>query len=349
MVHADYTFLWKDLSFAFGGPAGTAQIRSIPEDFQVVEQGMVTPSGEGEHCWLYIKKTNTNTQWVAKQLAKFAGVTNREVSYAGMKDRNAVTEQWFSVHLPGKQDPDWQQLNNEEYEVLEVHRHNRKLQRGTLKGNQFRLRLRNVTADTGLLKQRLEQLKTHGFPNYFGPQRFGRNGQNIVEASRWIQTPKRRIRRDQRSLYLSALRSALFNQVLTTRVNDQNWDQALAGDVLQLEGKSACFPVEILDQEIIERVQCNDIHPTGPLYGDGDPMVLAEVLALETQQLSPFNDWLEGLRSQRLKPARRALRVIPGDLNGAQQSDGDWLLSFSLPPGAYATCLLRELITVTES
>ena len=134
------------LPYAWDGPLGTALIRSIPEDFQVTEVPLLQPSGAGEHCWLYVRKRNSNTQWVARQLARCAQVAASAVSYAGLKDRNAVTEQWFSVHLPGRADPDWRTLDCDAFQVLEVHRHDRKLRTGTLRGNRFRIHLRALTA-----------------------------------------------------------------------------------------------------------------------------------------------------------------------------------------------------------
>ena len=342
----DCASLLQQLPFAWGGPAGSARIRTEPEDFQVIEQGMVTPAGEGEHNWLYVRKRNSNTEWVARQLAKFAGTGIRDVSYAGMKDRHAVTEQWFSVHLPGQADPDWASLNNEEFELLEIHRHTRKLQRGTLKGNQFRLCLREVKADKALVEQRIQQIQLGGFPNYFGPQRFGHNGQNLEDARRWFGTPKKRIRRDQRSLYLSAVRSALFNRVLAARVDAGSWNSALAGEALQLQGKSACFVAAVLEDDIIRRVEALDVHPTGPLWGEGEVLAQADALAFETRQLEECDEWQAGLRQQRIKPARRALRVVAEHLRGTCEPDGSWILEFSLPAGTYATTLLRELFTI---
>ncbi|MFQ5645181.1 MAG: tRNA pseudouridine(13) synthase TruD, partial [Thiogranum sp.] len=208
---------------AYGDTLGPATIRTQPEDFRVTEIPLVTPDGAGEHCWLYIRKRNSNTPWVAGQLAGFAGVSPRAVSYAGMKDRHAVTEQWFSVQLPGKADPDWQAIDNDDFQVLEAKRHSRKLKTGALRGNRFRLLLRGVVADPARVQARLEQLR-RGVPNSFGPQRFGRQGENLVQAERLLARPKARVSRNKRSIWLSAVRSALFNRVLTARIEAGNWN-----------------------------------------------------------------------------------------------------------------------------
>lgn len=333
------------LPYALGGALGSAIIRTVPEDFDVTEIPLLAPDGEGEHCWLYIRKRNTNTAWVAKQLADFAGVAQKVVSYAGMKDRNAVTEQWFSVQLPGREDPDWRAINNADFEVLEAKRHSRKLKTGALRGNRFRLRLRGVDADPGQVEARLEQLK-QGFPNSFGPQRFGRHGDNLAQAERLFARPRARVPRNKRSIWLSAVRSALFNRVLTTRIEAGNWNQPLQGDAFQLEGKSAVFPSEAIDAETEARCAAGDIHPTGPLCGSGDTMVTGEAAVLERAALGSYLDWVDGLNIFRMNHARRALRVVPHELTWKQEAQDQWLVSFQLPAGSYATSLLYEMFEV---
>ncbi len=330
---------------ACGAALGPATIRAVPEDFRVTEIPLVAPDGEGEHCWLYIRKRNSNTSWVAGQLATFAGVSPRAVSYAGMKDRNAVTEQWFSVHLPGRGDPDWQAISNDEFEVLTAKRHSRKLKTGALRGNRFQLRLRGVAADPAQFEARLEQLK-QGVPNSFGPQRFGHDGDNLVQAERLLARPKARVSRNKRGIWLSAVRSALFNRVLAARIEADNWNTPLAGDAFQLEGKSAVFTAPQVDDDIQKRIADGDIHPTGPLCGSGDPLVSGAAAGLEQAALEPYRDWIDGLAAFRMKHARRALRVMPGELVWSQEEDDQWLLAFSLPAGSYATSLLYEVFEV---
>jgi tRNA pseudouridine13 synthase len=330
---------------ACGDTLGSGVIRTTPEDFHVMEIPLVTPDGKGEHCWLYIRKRNSNTNWVAKQLAEFASVAPGAVSYAGMKDRNAVTEQWFSVQMPGREAPDWQAINNEDFEVLQASRHSRKLKTGALRGNRFQLRIRGVDVSPEQIERRIQQLKK-GIPNSFGPQRFGHNGDNLVQAERLLERPKSRVSRNKRSIWLSAVRSALFNRVLAARIEAGNWNHPLAGDAFQLEGKSAVFPAEVIDTDIEARCESGDIHPTGPLCGSGDAMVTGEAAELEQTVLAPYRDWIEGLDAFRMKHARRALRVIPGNLSCTQETADQWMLSFSLPSGSYATSLLYELFDV---
>ncbi len=337
-----------DLPFAWGGPAGTGRIRVHPEDFQVLEIPFVTPDGDGEHCWLYVRKRGSNTQWVAQQLAQHAGVAVSRVSYAGLKDRHAITEQWFSVHLPGQQGPDWQALNNESFQVLDAQRHSRKLQRGTLLGNRFCLTIRDVQAAPGMLEKRLQAIRDGGFPNIFGVQRFGRGGDNLQQAARLFARPKSRLPRHKRSLYLSAVRSALFNRVLAARVQEHCWNTALPGEALQLAEKSACFVAEQLDDELLQRLEQHAVHPTGPLCGEGESLPVGDAAAFERSVLQPWNDWISGLKQFRLAAARRALRVVPRDFSWEAGDDASWTIRFFLPAGCYATALLREVLETGE-
>jgi tRNA pseudouridine13 synthase len=335
------------LPCAWGGPVGRARIRVFADDFRVVEMPRVTPSGQGEHCWLYVRKRDSNTPWVARELARHARVAPSAVSYAGLKDRRAVTEQWFSVHLPGRPDPDWQSAGGDAFQVLEAVRHARKLRTGTLRGNRFRLRLREVHALADAVEQRMQRMRTSGFPNYFGAQRFGRGAGNLAMAAQLLFGPGVRIPRQQRSLSLSAVRAALFNRVLATRVSDGSWAGVLPGEALQLEGRSALFVAETADVEL-ERVRAGEVHPTGPLCGAGDTPVCGGAAQYERRVLRPCAHWIDALERFGVDAGRRALRVMPQDLACRAGPGGDLVVEFSLPAGAYATSLLRELLHVEE-
>ena len=332
------------LAYAFGKPTATGRLRKIPEDFCVTEIPLLEPEGEGEHVWLWIRKSTENTQWVAEQLAHFAAVHPRQVSYAGMKDRHAVTEQWFSVQLPGRDAPDWEALNSDTLTVLRHARHSRKLRRGALKGNHFMLRVRDIEGDDAELEKRLTVIAREGVPNYFGEQRFGRDGSNLHNAQRLFANPRLRFSRNKRSLTLSAARSFLFNQVLSHRVNTAIWNAPIDGDAMQLDGSHSFFIAETPDAELMARVQQQDVHPTGPLHGRGETPVRGACRELEQSVLGHYTDWSEGLETAGLKQDRRALRLRAQGLSWDRNSGGDLLLEFSLPAGAYATCVLRELL-----
>lgn len=331
----------EHLAYALGKPKISGVIRSQPEDFQVDEDLGFELTGKGEHACLYIRKRNTNTDFVAKQIARLAGVKNMDVSYAGLKDRHAVTTQWFSVYLSNKQEPDWSELNSDEVEVIEVERHNRKLRRGSLKGNHFKLVVRELQGDTSSLEQRLQTVSASGVPNYFGEQRFGRD--NLASATGLFKGEFKVKDRNKRSMYLSAARSAIFNEVLSARVSAVNWNQALAGDVMMLDGSHSVFAIETVDDELKRRIAEFDIHPTGPLWGRGRLASAADALQIEQQCADNFALFCDGLEKAGMKQERRALRLPVSKLEW-KFDDNSLSLSFFLSSGSYATSVLREVV-----
>jgi len=329
--------------YVYGQPSGSGKIRSCPEDFIVNEHLSFEPSGQGEHVFLLIQKTGENTDYVARQLAKYAEVRQRDVSYAGLKDRHAVTTQWFSVWLPGKADPDWGDFETETIKVLQTIRHARKLKRGVLSGNSFKLIIRLWQGDKEKTLEQLEAMKKEGIANYYGPQRFGHAGQNVNKALALFQGVT--AGREQRSLYLSAARSFLFNSILAYRVSHNNWNQALQGDTYQFDVSRSSFKSDLADAEIIRRLVDKEIHPTAALWGRGEFSVCAEALMIEQQVLGAFPALTQGLIDCAVDSDRRALRVNVRDLQWQFIDETSLELSFTLPPGSYATAVLREIIT----
>ncbi len=350
----DNIILDKNVSFAkvYQSINVTATLKKKVEDFIVEENLSVHFSGQGEHCWIYIKKTGCNTDWVAQQLAVFCGVKQLAVSYAGLKDRHAVTSQWFSVQLPGKPTPDWSQFetnfsNNEteKIQVLKSFRHNRKLQRGALKSNDFKITLRDLS-DTQdetfeLLTQRCNEIAQKGIANYFGDQRFGRNGNNLNQAQKLFQNPRFKLSKHKRGMYLSAARSWMFNHILSERIKRGVWNKRLTGDVFMLDGKSACFKDDG-DDQIEQRLSANDIHPTAILWGEGDIMVTAQAAELESHIINQFPDFRDGLISARLQAQRRACRLVVENMQSYREKD-NFVVSFRLTSGSYATMVLAEI------
>ena len=330
--------------YVYGSPTCTGVIRQQAEDFVVDEQLAFTPSGSGEHVFLQIEKTGENTEYIARQLARFAGVRQRDIGYAGLKDRHAVTTQWFSIWLPGAadKDPDWQLLSSEQIKILQAIRHARKLKRGVLAGNRFKIIVRDWQGDREATLHQLEQMKSNGIANYYGEQRFGHNGQNVSRALSLFQGGK--VNREQRSLYLSAARSFLFNQILAHRVLENNWNQPLAGDVFVFDASHSCFKSTQPDAEIIRRVAAKEIHPTGVLWGRGDVDVAGDALAIEQAVINAYPELAQGLVSAGAERNRRGLRINVPDLQWSFISDTVLQLSFSLPAGSYATSLIREII-----
>ena len=333
-----------ELPRAHGPAPARGRIKQQADDFRVDEILGFEPEGEGPHAWLLIRKRNTNTQWLAGALARLAGVARREVGYGGLKDRSAVTSQWFSVPIEGRPEPDWTEIASSEVELLRVTRHRKKIRRGIQKGNRFQLRVQDFEGDAESLHARARALATAGVPNYFGEQRFGHDGGNITRAREMLIDGKRVRDRHLRGLYMSAARSMLFNRVLAHRVSEGNWCRAIPGEALMLDGSQSVFNQPRADADIDARLTAMDLHPTGPMWGEGDAMASGEALALEQSVLSGCADWCDGLGAAGLKSARRALRVPLGDLEVALESPQRLIISFALPAGAYATMAVRELI-----
>ena len=339
----------SDLPRAFGPAVMTALLRSSIEDFQVTELPAFAPSGDGEHLLVTVEKRGQNTVQVAKWLAQWAGVGEAAVSYAGQKDRHALTVQRFSIHLPGKQSPDPAGFVAPGVRVLEWHRHNRKLQRGALTGNRFLLVLRQLQGERAAVEARLGQIAARGLPNWFGEQRFGHAGGNIGQALAMFAG--RRVRRDQRSILLSAARSQLFNQVLAARVAAGNWDTGLDGEVWLLNGSRSVFGPEPFTAELAARLEAFDIHPSGPLWGAGP---LRSAGAAQVVEEAAVADDLSlrlraGLEQAELRQERRALRLKPEGLAWRWLEEDSLELRFALPPGCYATALVHELGEVVDA
>jgi tRNA pseudouridine13 synthase len=330
--------------FVYGQPAGQGKIRVLPEDFIVSENLSFEPSCAGEHVFLEIEKKGENIDHVARQLARFAGVRQRDIGFAGLKDRHAVTTQWFSVWLPGRPDPDWTQFETGSIKVLQAQRHARKLQRGALSGNRFKLVIREWLGDKAKTNKQLEAIKAEGIANYFGEQRFGHAGQNVNKALNLFQGMK--VTHEQRSLYLSAARSYLFNHILACRVRQKSWNRAIAGDVFMFDCSRSRFRSDQPEPEIVNRVDAKEIHPAGALWGRGDVLVSAEALKIEQAVIGEYAEIAGGLIQCEVDLDRRPLRVNVQDLDWQFTGDSILELGFTLPAGSYATTLLREIVAI---
>jgi len=328
---------------AWGEPVLEAVIRSAPEDFFVEEIDGFEASGSGEHLLLTVEKRGLNTAFAARRIARWAGVAESAVGYAGLKDRHAVTRQRFSVHLPGREAPDVDGLEDGSLHVLARARHAKKLPRGALAGNRFALTLREVQGERPAIEDRLRRIAAEGVPNWFGEQRFGRDGGNVDAALAMFAG--RRVRRDQRSHLLSAARSALFNRVLAARVRGANWNRAMDGEVWILDGSRSVFGPEPWSDALAQRLADFDIHPSAPLWGSGAPRSEGEALALETAALDEPQSLAlrRGLEAAGLRQERRATRLRPLELDHDWPDPRTLKLRFALPPGTYATTVLAEI------
>lgn len=336
---------------AWGEPCGSAQLKATAQDFQVDEVLDIELSGAGEHLWLWVEKRLLNTEEVARRLAKAAGVPLRQVSYAGLKDRQALTRQWFSIHLPGKTDPQLNAVESDTLRLLKSQRHTRKLQRGAHAANGFKIRLTDLNADRAALETRLTTIAQQGVPNYFGLQRFGEQGNNLLGALEYAERDELPQRRNLRSRLLSAGRSALFNRVLAQRVQNNSWNSTQVGDVLAFTGSRSFFLAsaeECHDPRLAEL----DLHPTGPLWGTGELASEGQIQQSELQVAASWPKLCAWLERAKLQQERRILRLPVRDLRWEYPAEDCLQVQFVLPAGCFATVVLREiveLLSVTEA
>lgn len=310
---------------AYPASGASATLKCLNEDFSVTELPLQLPSGEGEHLWLDVEKNGANTAFVAQQLAQAAGVEDRDVGYAGLKDRYAITRQWFSIYLPKGETPDLTRLQHPEFKVLSQSRHLRKLRPGDLLGNRFRILLRDVVGDRDAIEANLRAVASEGVPNYFGAQRFGFDGGN-VEQGRAMLAREIRVRNPKKKgIYLSAVRSFVFNEVLALRIRQGLWGQTLPGDVMDEAGR-----------------------PTGPLWGRGRVTTSDQAQALENGVAALHAVLCDGMEHAGLDQERRALVAHPAELSWEWPQADQLRLSFALPAGTYATSVLAEILRTTE-
>jgi len=389
---------WQSLAYAGDVPAARAGFKREPADFVVEEELGFALSGSGEHQCVQVRKTGIATPQLVKLLARAAGVREFDIGYAGLKDRQGICTQWFSVYLPGAHDVDFTRHeafafppeSGVEVAFLQQVRNNRKLRRGSHRANRFLIRLRDpafIAADDAAhkadheagdkagdsaaescrgtrdarpseplrlhLEARLQRIAAEGVPNYFGEQRFGRAGSNVADALAMFReaggagSGRRRRHGAGRGMLLSAARSHIFNTLLSERVRDGSWNGCLEGEVMNLDGSDSVFGPEQMSDELLRRVQNFDIHPTGMLWGRGALRSGAGVAALEQRVRDDLAELCDGLERAGLEQARRSLRLPVRELQWDWQG-GDLRVSFVLPPGAYATAVLRELCRVEQ-
>lgn len=329
-------------------PPVSAIIRSSPEDFVVEEIPLIQPDGEGEHLWLLLEKRAENTTDLLHRLNRVCRIKPSAIGYAGRKDKHAIAHQWFSLHLPGREDPSQTHLEQNGFRVLQATRHSRKLKIGALSGNRFRIRLRKVTGNPESVQASLSRIALHGVPNYFGEQRFGHARGNLAKA-RTMFAGRTERDRHRRSLYLSAARSALFNAILAERVRDNTWNQLLPSETVILDGSRSYFRAELDDAALPARLEAWDIHPSGALWGADNPPSAGQSGDLERAVAGRFADIAAGLATAGLRQERRALRLRPSDFSWRWENGEEALmLDFCLPAGAFATAILREIADYSD-
>ena len=329
-----------------GSPLGSAQFKSHPDDFQVDEVLGWTPSGEGEHCFLWIQKRGCNSNDVAAQIAKRLEIRKRLISHCGLKDKNAITRQWFSIHLPGIPSPTAEKLQSENFQALKITRNSRKLRRGVHRGNRFAIRLTDCQFTPADLESRWSQIVSRGVPNYFGPQRFGHGGGNIEQALKMASGESKVHDRLLRGILISSLRSFLFNACVGERILAGNWDQPLPGEVYGFaDNRSLIFPHNQNGDEP-ERFRNGQLELSAPLWGLGDLPSENAVAELESSVVGREPEIRDAVEQFGLQQQRRVIRIKPSHPELQWETPTTLCLRFELPKGAYATAIIRELIAI---
>ncbi|GLR74732.1 tRNA pseudouridine(13) synthase TruD [Aliivibrio sifiae] len=339
--------IMSNFSWLYGKPVATGKLKQLPEHFIVKEVLGFTFTGKGEHLMVKIRKTGENTKYVANELAKFCGVKSKDISWAGLKDRHAITEQWLSVHLPKSDHLKFAlfEATHPGVEILEMTRHNKKLRPGDLLGNSFQLMATEVT-DMDDVLSRLEKVKVSGVPNYFGSQRFGHEGNNVTEARRWGRENVRTRDNTKRSFYLSAARSWIFNHIVSQRITEGYFTQPVDGDIL-LDQNGRTVNENVTSEENIQKIQNGEWSISAALAGDNQLPTSETALTLEQPQLDAEPDLMALIRGNRMRHERRAIELHPENLSWS--TEGDTLtLNFSLTSGSFATVIMRELLQEIE-
>jgi tRNA pseudouridine13 synthase len=327
---------------------GRVRFKTVPEDFMVEEILGFEPSGEGEHCLLWVEKRDLDSNTAGARLADAMGLRHRLVSHCGLKDRHAVTRQWFSLHLPGQASPEPEALESEGLRVLRVTRNTRKLRRGIHLGNRFTIRLRQCEFDATAARERWDLITREGVPNVFGQQRFGNEGRNVGKALAMFRGEFNPGDRLLRGILLSSVRSHLFNAVVAERMAHGLWNRALKGEVYGFPDNGTLLLIENQRGDEAERFAAGRVELTAPLWGCGELHTLEDVRKMELGVMARYPELTKGLEDAGLRQERRVMRLRPTHSDLVVLEGGDLQLSFNLPRGTFATALLRELVLLVE-
>lgn len=348
-----------DWNYAWTAPTVAADLKTVVSDFLVEEKLGFEPDGKGEFVYVWIEKQGVNTDFLAKRLAMAANLSPNKVSYAGVKDRHACTRQWFCLHIIGHA-PDLSGIESvfrapEVVRILAQVRHSKKLRMGGHLGNRFSLRLRNIAGDRNDIEQRLALIQRFGVPNYYGEQRFGIAGNNLVNGRKMVmpgRKGKHKLQKTQ-SFWLSAIRSWFFNEALSHFVADGSWDILRVGDIAQPQDGTQSFRVKALTLPIIHRHRLGHISPVLPLISDGWLMGTNSERAAQMEIIyKPEAELLSGLITYDFARDSRPTRLTPEnmawELLTSNTEPDQLVIQFELPKGAFATSVLRELFIIHD-
>ena len=331
------TFRWADFPPLTRELGSGGKVRSVPEDFEVEEVPLYLPQGSGSHFYARVRKRGLTTRDLVVALLN-QDLKEQEIGVAGLKDKHALTVQWLSV--PQRHAAALSALDElEGVNVLETSRHKNKLGLGHLKGNRFSVQVRDVAPDAAKAAQAvLEKLTAQGVPNYFGPQRFGRFGTNAIDGYKLVRGERVPGGHRLKRFFISALQSLLFNHLLARRLELDLFDRIVLGDWAKKHDTGGVFEVKDEDEE--KRAQRFEISATLPLYGKKVRPSEARAGELEAAALAHYDLRWEDFRGRH---GDRRLSRLPfqGVLT---ENEAGYRLEFTLPKGAFATSVLREVM-----
>jgi len=333
--------LQRPLQLTADLPGTDCDLKGHLEDFIVEEIPAYTPSGQGEHLYLWVEKRDMGGEYFQRQIAQRLGIASGDIGSAGLKDRRAVTRQWVSV--PSSAEPRLAQLDGEGIKVLEVNRHTNKLRPGHLHGNRFTVLIRNPQ-NAANLSEILSRLKDFGLPNYYGAQRFGRESETLQTGWKLLQGGRVPVGRFLRKLAVSAVQSAIFNLYLSQRLRDGLFRTVISGDVMAKWPAGGMFVTHDPNTEQ-NRFNVREIVHTGPMFGSKMRAAEAEAAERETQLLTQLNLMQDAFQAggKLLEGTRRHNVIYVDDLQVDHEPAGI-RLQFTLPAGSYATVLLDEIM-----
>jgi tRNA pseudouridine13 synthase len=324
--------------FVYAGVGGRIKVHL--EDFEVEEIPAYEPSGAGDHLFLWIEKRDVGAEFLVREMARRLAIPAGTIGVAGLKDRRAVTRQWVSI--PATAADRIAAIDGDDIRVLDSRRHGHKLRPGHLRGNRFRVLIRDAAGDPTPM---LARLREQGMPNFYGPQRFGRDGETAALGLALLRREPAKLRGPfLRKLALSAAQSALFNDYLARRLGDGLLRTVLDGEVLAKWPTGGMF-VSCDPSADQPRLEAREIIPAGPIFGrkmfaaggvaaQREAAVLRDA-GLSAESFAGFGKLLTGTRRHNL--------VYVDDLVAQYETDG-LRLTFTLPAGSYATVLLREVM-----
>jgi tRNA pseudouridine13 synthase len=333
------------LAYPYGVALINGLVKAQASDFRVTEELGFQPTGEGEHLFLLIEKSMMTTHELIERVAHDFSIKTRDIGYCGLKDKLAVTRQWLSLYLPGQMHS-LKLPSVADYNLLDHQWHNKKLRPGTHRSNHFEVVVRDVESIPETTRRQLDMIRQQGMANYFGEQRFGRQGDNVEQAVRAFNNPRRarKLSRTKKSLYLSALRSFLFNRVLSRRIEQGIWTRPICGDVFMLSGSQSIF-YEPINDELLERYNHQDISSTISLHGAGNRLLQSQAREIEDAVLAEHEAIGQCLLQVKAKLQMRAARVAVVDLRVEfDKSEQSLYIEARLPRGSYFTTLLEHFI-----